>query len=239
MAAALPVIAVIPALNEAASIGPVVTNTLAHADRVIVVDDGSSDLTATVANDAGADVVRLDANRGYDGAIDAGFAEADRLGAGIIVTLDADGQLDPADIARFKNPIIDGMTDLVIGIRPRTQRVSESLFGLYGRVRFGVPDLLCGMKAYHIDLYRRHGRFDGVKSIGTELTMVSVLTGARPLSVPIGMAERTAGQPRFGSGFRANWRILKALFWAIRADCGFGYPPRKNENPVLSSEVTP
>ena len=85
---------VIPAYNEADSIAAVVKAVLAYGTP-IVVDDGSSDDTGALATNAGALVVRQEINRGYDAALARGFAKADEIGADIVVSADADGQLDP------------------------------------------------------------------------------------------------------------------------------------------------
>jgi len=97
MSSASRVIAVIPAFNEARTIAAVVAGVRARVADVIVVDDHSMDATGEEAKRAGAIVLRNAANLGYDGSLNAGFAEAARRGAGIILTFDADGEHDPAD----------------------------------------------------------------------------------------------------------------------------------------------
>ena len=110
----------IPALDEAANVGAVVAavpRQIPHvADvRVIVVDDGSTDGTALVAQAAGADhVVRHRRSRGLVGAFRSGIDAALALGADIVVHLDGDGQHDPAYIARIVAPVILGEADVVV-----------------------------------------------------------------------------------------------------------------------------
>lgn len=207
---------VIPAYNEAATVAQVVQAVLPFG-RPIVVDDCSNDRTGELARAAGAEVVRHDANRGYDGALQSGFEAADRLGAAIVVTFDADGQHEPSMIARLSAPILAGEAQLVLGQRPQPARLSEWVFDLYTRWRFGVPDILCGLKAYAIALYRRHGRFDGTSSIGTELALVALRSGLPHRLVPVPIHDR-AGRPRFGSLLRANARIFRAFAFAVAAD---------------------
>jgi glycosyltransferase involved in cell wall biosynthesis len=108
--------AVVPALDEAGAIGEVVRGLRAHADQVIVVDNGSRDATAAIARAAGADVV-WEPRRGYGRAMLAGIARARGLGAGVIVTADADGSDDPADLPRLLAPLSSGRADLVLGVR--------------------------------------------------------------------------------------------------------------------------
>lgn len=210
-------IVVIPGYNEAKTIADVVRDVLPIA-RPLVVDDGSKDGTAEIAEKAGALVLRLTPNRGYEGALDAGVAEAARLGAEAVVTFDADGQFDAADLKTVIGLLAAGEADLVLGQRQHSARFGEALFNLYTRLRFGIRDFLCGFKGYRIDLYRKHGRFDGGSSINTELAMFAVLNGATVKAVPITVRERLSGTPRFGSGFRANRRLVKALLQAICMD---------------------
>ncbi len=109
--------AIIPAYNEGLVIGSVVLQALQHADRVIVVDDGSTDRTASVARLAGADVIRLEENSGKASAMMTGFARARDLGYDAVVVLDGDGQHDPTEIPSVAAPVLAGEADLVIGSR--------------------------------------------------------------------------------------------------------------------------
>ena len=91
---------VIPAYNEARTIAGVVAAATPHA-HVLVVDDGSGDDTARLAEAAGATVHRAESNLGYDGALAAGVTRAFAEGAEAVVTMDADGEHDPAILSRF------------------------------------------------------------------------------------------------------------------------------------------
>lgn len=110
-------IVVIPAYNEETSVAAVVEAAARVADLVVVVDDGSSDRTAALARDAGAVVARHAVNRGLGGALGTGIAAALRLGAGSVVTMDADGQHRAADAARVFERLAQGDVDFVIGSR--------------------------------------------------------------------------------------------------------------------------
>lgn len=108
---------VIPAYNEERTIAEVVCGALQVADRVLVVDDGSTDRTSEVAGAAGAAVVRHAVNRGLGGALGTGIAGALRLGAGAIATMDADGQHRPEDVRRAFARLAEDDVDFVIGSR--------------------------------------------------------------------------------------------------------------------------
>jgi glycosyltransferase involved in cell wall biosynthesis len=113
---ATPILALIPAWNEATRISPIVEATCAHLP-VLVVDDGSHDNTAAEAARAGATVVRHSQNRGKGVALVTGFTWALERGYEAVLTLDADGQHDPADIPAFRTAYKSGAGDLIIGRR--------------------------------------------------------------------------------------------------------------------------
>lgn len=203
------VAAVIPALNEAAAIANVVRAVSPYA-KPIVVDDGSSDGTAELAREAGAVVVVHEQNQGYDRALESGLFKALELGFDYAITLDGDGQHAPATIDLFKAELAKG-ADLVVGARDKHQRFAESLFAWVGKLLWNVQDPLCGMKGYRLDRLALAGRFDTYSSVGTEFTIRAVRSGYRITEIPIMTRERI-GTSRFGTGMRANWRILQALF---------------------------
>ena len=129
----LKISAVIPCLNEQGFIGDVVTRTLKYVDRVIVIDDGSTDDTAGVARAAGAEVISHKTSRGAGAATKAGFDAAKASNDDIVVTLDGDGQHNPDEIPRLLAPIIEAKADMVIGsrfIEPQTNMRRYRKFGI-------------------------------------------------------------------------------------------------------------
>lgn len=208
---------VIPAKNEADTIVAVVEGVRGFA-LPVVVDDGSTDGTGKLAADAGADVVRHAQSRGYDGALQAGFRRASELGVDVAASFDADGQFAVADLQRVLAPVLAGEAEVCLGIRPEPARFAEWLFGLYGRWRFGIPDVLCGVKAYAMETYRRLASPHPGRSIGTEPALAALRSGVRSRAVPVHVRPRQGTAPRFGSGLRANARILHALADAVMAD---------------------
>jgi len=206
------IVAVLPAFNESASIADVVRAILPIAS-VIVIDDGSSDATASLARAAGAEVVSHGTNSGYDRALETGLMRALQLGYEYAVTLDADGQHRAATIKDFADELFQG-ADLVIGIRNRMQRWAEWLFAVVANTVWGIRDPLCGMKGYRLALLRRVDRFDSYGSVGTEFSIRAVRSGCVIRQVPVVTLPRI-GRSRFGDGFRANRQILRAIWFGI------------------------
>ena len=115
---------IIPALNEEAAIGGVVSSVRDQVDRVIVVDNGSTDRTAAIAREAGADVIFV-ARPGYGRACLAGVAAS--ADAELLIFMDGDGADDPGDLAALTAPILDGDADFVIGSRAMGQAEAGAL----------------------------------------------------------------------------------------------------------------
>jgi glycosyltransferase involved in cell wall biosynthesis len=200
---------VIPALNESQTIAAVVQAAARHGTP-IVVDDGSSDETAAVADRAGAVVVSHPRNLGYDGALGSGFVKAAELGCEYVVTVDADGQHDPSIVDAFIRQL-DAGADIVVGIRPSHARLAEAAFSWAATLRWGIRDPLCGLKAYRTTVWRQLGHFDSYGSIGTNLTLFAARQGMRIDQLPVPIRERTQGAPRFDSLLRANVRLFRAM----------------------------
>lgn len=109
-------IAAMPAYNEAHAIAEVIKGCKKYVDKVVVVDDGSTDSTVDIAESLGAYVIRHETNKGYGAALKNCFETARQLGADVMVIIDSDGQHDPSEIPELLEPLKDGF-DLVIGSR--------------------------------------------------------------------------------------------------------------------------
>ena len=147
-----------PAYNEERAIARMVLGCKKHVDRVVVVDDGSTDATAEIAEALGAHVVRHPKNGGYGAALRSCFETARELGADRMVIIDSDGQHDPAEIPRLLEPLNNG-TDLVIGSRfvngngtnvPAYRKVGMKVLDAATNVAGGinVSDSQSGFRAY-------------------------------------------------------------------------------------------
>jgi glycosyltransferase involved in cell wall biosynthesis len=152
-----PIIACIPAYNEEKTIAKVVLKAKKYVDKVIVCDDGSTDMTAEIAEALGAEVIKHERNMGYGAAIISLFKRAREVRADIMVTLDADGQHDPDYIPELTRPIIRGEADIVIGSRfltseaetPSYRRIGIKMINwLTKRKVKKVSDTQSGFRAY-------------------------------------------------------------------------------------------
>ncbi|MEX1172474.1 MAG: glycosyltransferase family 2 protein [Chloroflexota bacterium] len=154
------VLALIPAFQEGPRIAAVVTAAARHLP-VVVVDDGSTDTTAEAAERAGATVLRQMSNAGKGAALRAGFRHALDAGYEAVVTLDADGQHDPAEIPLFLAAFVASRPGLVVGRRdframPPIRRVSNTIGGWVLSAAIGrrVPDNQSGYRLVAAPLMR-------------------------------------------------------------------------------------
>ncbi len=137
------ILALVPAYNEAARIEAVIAAARGFLP-VLVVDDGSTDETAVLAESAGAAVLRQTVNQGKGAALRAGFRRALDTGQAAVITLDADGQHDPAEIPAFVAAFEADDADLIIGARdfrqmPPTRRFSNRIGGWLFSWALGQP----------------------------------------------------------------------------------------------------
>lgn len=189
---------ILPAFNEEVSIGSVVLLTRYYADSVIVVDDGSSDRTAEIARKAGAEVIVHEVNKGKGAALKTGFAAADDLGADIIVTMDSDGQHNPAEIPKLIEPIIKGKADMVNGSRylngldkntPAYRRVGQTILDRVTNLNSGleITDSQSGFRAFAAstkDIFRFTAQGMAIES---EMLADAGKSGLRIAEVEIGV----------------------------------------------------
>lgn len=107
----------IPAFNEEKYIAKVILKTRRHVNEIIVVNDGSSDMTGEIARALGATVIDHPKNLGYGAAIRSILEEAKKRNPDVVVILDGDDQHDPDEIPKLIKPILEGKADIVIGSR--------------------------------------------------------------------------------------------------------------------------
>ena len=197
------VVAAIPCHNEARFIGDVVLGALPLVDHVVVIDDGSTDDSEAAARAAGARVIRHPSNRGYGAAIASALHHAIACGADVLVTLDGDGQHDPAEIPRVAQPILDSSTDLAIGSRflgapnnvPAYRgfgiSVITGLFNVGSRVR--TTDAQSGFRAYRVTAFSSLLPADAGMGASVELLVRARARRLRFKDVPVSCKYHPAG----------------------------------------------
>lgn len=204
---------IVPAYNEALTIGLVIESIRGYGD-VIMVDDGSKDETREVASAAGAiEIVVHCSNRGYDAALASGFERAQACGYLFALTFDADGQHNPKEIPAFLSVLLDG-SDMVVGVRGRMQRTAEWIFGMFTRLGYGVTDPLCGLKGYRLASFQDKVPLWSYDSVGTELLIWALKKRKKVTQIPIQISDRV-DRPRFSRGLAANIKILKAMYSGV------------------------
>jgi glycosyltransferase involved in cell wall biosynthesis len=186
--------AVVPCWNEAATIGPLVARARSCLPQVIVVDDGSTDRTATVARAAGAAVVRHPRNLGKGAALRTGLTRAAALGFAWAVTFDGDGQHCPADIPAFLERAAATGAALVVGNRmagaaqmPWPRRVVNRWMSRQLSRRAGVrlPDSQCGFRLLNLAAWQQLRLECDHFEVESETILAFVAAGWRVEFVPI------------------------------------------------------
>jgi len=218
---------VIPALNEAHTIGDVVRGIPRPPVRgVTVVDNGSTDGTAERARHAGADVV-VERRRGYGSACLAGLGSL-QPDCDVVVFLDADGGDDPSWIPRLLEPIVAGRADLVVGSRTLgdvepgalapQQRVGNAIAATWLRVRFRLPATDLGpFRAIRRRSLDELAMADRDYGWTVEMQIKAARKGLRYTEVPVPYRRRRAGTSKVAGTVRgtlgAAFKILGLLAW--------------------------
>ena len=198
-------IAIIPAYNEEIGIGSIILNVQRYVDHVLVVDDGSDDSTADIAELAGAEVIRHHQNQGKGAALKTGFSRVGGYDA--VVTIDADGQHNPREIPKLLEPIIKGEADLVNGSRyieggekntPKYRRVGQSVLDIATNMngQINVTDSQSGFRVFSantIPAFRFNLSGFGIES---EMLIDASNAGFRIGEVQIGVRYDTADRKR-------------------------------------------
>lgn len=226
---------VIPAFNEEGSIKRVIEGVRVTLPQsaILVVNDGSTDLTSEIAKAKGAIVLDLPFNLGIGGAMQAGFRYAFEKGYDIAVQVDADGQHDAKEIPRLLLPLAEKKADMVIGSRflggsefksSMMRRVGISIFSHVISMIVGqkITDPTSGFRAVNrraIQLFASDYPQDYPEPEALILVHQCRLKMAE---VPVGMSERYAGESSITS-IRSIYYMVKVLL-AIFVDC-FKKPP--------------
>ncbi|MDD5626954.1 MAG: glycosyltransferase family 2 protein [Patescibacteria group bacterium] len=183
---------IIPAYNEAARIGAVLEGAEKYCRNIIVVDDGSDDETSEVAKRHKIIVLRHKVNLGKGAALKTGSKAALKLGAKILVFMDADGQHQAEDIPHFIQGIKEGY-DLVIGMRrfnrrmPFSMLVGNKIFSrlIYYLYNFNLPDTQCGFRALRASVYFKIQWMAQGYEVETEMLLSALRKKLRCAAIPI------------------------------------------------------
>lgn len=203
-------IAAMPAYNEERSIAKMVLGCKKYVDVVVVVDDGSSDATAEIAEALGAHIVRHPKNQGYGGALRSCFETARKLDAEKMVIIDSDGQHDPAEIPKLLEPLNDG-ADIVIGSR------------------------FCDGNGHNIPAYRKVG----MKVLDTATNFAGGISVSDSQSGYRAYGKRAIGAIRIsGNGMSAGSEILLQIkdndlsFAEVPINCSYDVERASTQGPV-------
>ena len=227
----LRVAVVVPAYNEADNLPSTLATIPDYVDHILVVDDGSVDMTSSVAAEharPGVEVLRHFHNQGVGAAVATGYRRAMDLDSDVAVVMAGDGQMDPADLPKLLAPIVEGQADYVKGNRfayqevwqtmPRLRLVGNIALSLLTRLTAGYPrmfDSQCGFTAvtnrtlHAIDLDGLFPRYGYPNDLLARLWV----GGARVLDVPV----RTIYGSAWRSGISLRTAIYPVLFVALRA----------------------
>lgn len=212
------VVAILPALDEAGSLGDVLARMPAWVDRVVVADNGSCDGTPEIARAAGASVVHA-ARRGYGAACWAGaVCVAGTLDAGdVVLFLDADGSDDPREASRLVDPVLRGEADLVTGMRVDRarmlphQRLGTEFVAALIRLGFGHPTRDLGpFRAIRWDALRRLDMRDRAYGWTAEMQARALRQGLRVVEVPVSWS-RGKGPSKVSGTLRGTLRAGRDL----------------------------
>ncbi|MDH3198892.1 MAG: glycosyltransferase family 2 protein [Candidatus Krumholzibacteria bacterium] len=218
--------AVIPAYNAAHHLERVLDGVARHLprERIVVVDDGSSDDSFGVARRAGVAAVQHERNLGKGAALGTGIAKAAEIGAEYAITLDADEQHDPDDIPAFLRRWGETRADIIVGnrletpagmpaLRLWTNHVTSWAVSLLARAR--IPDSQNGYRMIRAGLYAQLGVRSVRYEAESELLIRAGRAGARIASVPVRTiygAEQSAINPLVDTG-RFLRLVFKSFFW--------------------------
>ena len=185
----------IPAYNEEKNIGAIIIQLKKIASKIIVCDDGSTDSTNSIAKELGAIVISHSKNQGYGATIRSIFLKAKEIDADILVTIDADGQHDVADVEKIIKPIINNECDIVIGSRFLEKSQDIPTYRKFGiniitkvtnaSMKDNLTDSQSGFRAYNKKVIEEISPSETGMGVSTEILIKASNKNLRIGEVPI------------------------------------------------------
>ena len=186
----------IPAFNEEKNIAGIISKLKRITKDIIVCNDGSTDLTADIAEEMGTLVINHEKNLGYGGAIRSIFLKAKDLNGDVLVTFDADGQHRIEDIDKVINPILEGQSDIVIGSRflddnekevPQYRKVGIKVITKItnATIKKDLTDSQSGFRAYSKQVLNEIRPSESGMGVSTEILIKASSKNLKISEVPI------------------------------------------------------
>ena len=211
----------IPAYNEEKNIGSIILKLKQKYDKIIVCDDGSTDMTYSISTALGAVVVKHKKNQGYGAAIRTIFDEFKKTDSDILVTFDADGQHKISEIESMVKPILENTADIVIGSRflgktidlPKYRKIGiKTITGLTNAITgTKISDSQSGFRAYSKKTLNQISLIESGMGISTEILIKSSKKNMRIFEVPITIlySETTHSQEPISHGTSVIMSTIK------------------------------
>jgi len=220
---------VIPAFNEAENIQDVLLRIPDYIDQLAVVNDGSADNTAEIAEKNGATVINHKKNRGVGATFNTGVKYMLTAGIDIMVNMDADGQFNPEDISKLLDPVVKNKADFVTASRFKDKDLVPvmspvKLWGNRQMSRFvgwltgeKFHDVSCGFRAYSLETLHRMNLF-GTFTYTQETFIDLVFKDMTIMEVPVKvLGKRSKGKSRVASNlFKYAFQTLKIILRTFR-----------------------
>ena len=185
----------IPAYNEEKNIAKIIVKLQNITNKIIVCNDGSTDLTSKIANKMGAIVINHPKNLGYGAAIKSLFSKARELDADVLITFDADGQHRIEDINKVLEPIEHNNADIVIGSRFLDKKMKIPAYRKFGinaitkisniTTKKKITDSQSGFRAYNKKSLQEIIPSDNGMGVSTEILIKANKKSLRVIEVPI------------------------------------------------------
>jgi glycosyltransferase involved in cell wall biosynthesis len=217
-----PLVVIVPAYNAEATLANVVKGVRRNLPRALIigVDDGSTDGSRKLLRTVADETIEFDVNQGKGAALRAAFAKALEKGAGAVLTIDSDGQHDPAfapDIVRAldRADIVIGTRDLSGAHVPKHRRIANMISSAATRAVSGgkVRDSQSGYRAMKAEVLRKVDAKGDRYEFETDFIIRAARSGFTTVNVPI---STIYGSPSYFREFRDAWLVIKVL-WRHKA----------------------